>query len=197
VHSCSGIVHNIPAERIGVTPDAGCGLLRGHGSTGWHHGIVLAGRAIASLAVAVAAAGPGFSLAPRSAPPAGVAQARVTGLGVSCHARFDRLVVDSAPRAPGFSAAYAARVVGASGIPTRVRGSARIRLVLRSARAHTAAGGPTIPRVVVSRCRTLLEVKLVEDFEGDVMLALGTRGHRPFRVVRSGTPGRLVLDVAH
>ena len=156
---------------------------------------MLTGRAIAGLAFAVAVA-PGFSLAPRSAPPAGVVQARLTGLGVSCHPRFDRLVVDAAPRAPGYSAAYAARVVGASGIPTHVRGSARIRLVLRSARAHTAAGGPTIPRVIVSRCRTLLEVRLVEDFEGDVMLAVGTHGQRPFRVIRTVTPARLVLDVS-
>ena len=158
---------------------------------------MLTGRAIAGLAAAVVATGPGFSLAPRSAPPVGVAQAWVTGLSVSCHPRFDRLVIDAAPRAPGFSAAYAARVVGASGIPTRVRGSARIKLVLGSARAHTAAGAPTIPRVVLSRCRTLLEVRLVEDFEGDVMLAVGTRGHRPFRVIGTRTASRLVLDLAH
>jgi hypothetical protein len=161
--------------------------------------VVLAWAAMRTAAVAAAAAGvvgPGFSLAPKSAPPAGVAQARLTGVRVSCNTGFDRLVVDAAPRAPGFSAAYTARVVGASGIPTRVRGSARIRLILRSARAHTAAGGPTIPRVVVSRCPTLLEVRLVEDFEGDVTLAVGTRGQKPFRVIRAGTPARLVLDVA-
>lgn len=153
-------------------------------------------RTVAVTAAVAGVAGPGFSLAPKSAPPAGVTQARLTRLGVSCHAGFDRLVVDAAPRTPGFSAAYTPRVVGASGIPTRVRGSARIRLILRSARAHTAAGEPTIPRVVESRCRTLLEVRLVEDFEGDVMLAVGTRGRMPFRVVRAGTPARLVLDVA-
>jgi hypothetical protein len=150
------------------------------------------------LAPAAAALGlPPFTTERRSAA-AGGEQAELFAIAVGCHPRFDRFVIHGRFGTPGYVVRYAGRIVeDGSGRPVRLRGTKRIRVVIRRARAHTEAGAPLLPRVLTPLCPNLRQVKDAGDFEGVVSFGLGLRRKTGFRVFRLSNPTRIAIDVAH
>jgi hypothetical protein len=141
---------------------------------------------------------PPFSTAPKSAPPAGSAQAEVFGLSAGCHAGYDRLVIRTRLGTPGYAVRYVPRIVrDPSGLPLSLAGTARLLVVLRPARAHTAGGAALLPATVTPACSNLRQIKGAGDFEGVVSLGLGLQRRTGFRVFRLTGPARIVIDVAH
>src|SRR5689334_16826011 len=152
-----------------------------------------------TLWLAAAALGlPPFTTGAKSAPAVGTAQAEVFGLAAGCHATFDRVVLRTRLGTPGYAVRYVSRVVrDPSGLPLPLRGSARLLVVLRPARAHTAGGAALLPAAVSPSCPNLLQVKTAGDFEGVVSLGFGLQRKTGFRVFRLASPARIVIDVAH
>jgi hypothetical protein len=153
---------------------------------------------VASLAPAAVAFGlPPFTTERKSAAASGN-QAELFGIAVGCHARFDRFVIRGRFGTPGYVVQYRRRIVeDGSGRPVRLRGTRRIHVVLRRARAHTEAGSPLLPRVLTPLCPNLRQVKDAGDFEGQVSFGLGLRRKSGFRVFRLTNPTRVVIDVRH
>ncbi len=162
--------------------------------------LVALGVAASMLAMAaVALALPPFSVAPRVSPPRGDAQAEVYDLKIFCHPTFDRLVVRLRFARPGYRVQYVPQVIhDGSGNVVQLRGTRRLRVILRPARAHTQdTGSPLVPRVVNADCPQLLQLKSAGDFEGVVSYGIGVRQRRPFRVFRLTGPTRIVIDIKH
>jgi hypothetical protein len=149
-------------------------------------------------ASAAAALGlPPFTTERKSAAASG-AQAELFGIAVGCHPKFDRFVIRARLGTPGYVVRYKRRIVeDGSGRPVRLRGTKRIHVVIRRARAHTEAGSPLLPRVLTPLCPNLRQVKDAGDFEGVVSFGLGLRRKTGFRVFRLTNPTRIVVDVAH
>jgi hypothetical protein len=158
----------------------------------------LAVAAAALLAPAAFAFGlPPFTTERKSAAARGD-QAELFGIAVGCHARFDRFVIRGRFGTPGYVVRYKRRIVeDGSGRPVRLRGSERIHVVIRRARAHTEAGARLLPAVLTPLCPNLRQVKDAGDFEGVVSFGLGLRRKTGFRVFRLTNPTRIVVDVAH
>jgi hypothetical protein len=155
--------------------------------------------AVASCPVlATAASGlPPFSTAPKSSGSSG-GQAEVFGVSAACHPTFDRLVIRARFATPGYDVRYVRRVrQDGSGRRVRLRGTKRIRVLVRDARGHTASGANLLPRVLDPLCPNLRQVKDAGDFEGLVTLGLGLRRKTGFRVFRLTAPTRIVIDIAH
>jgi hypothetical protein len=145
----------------------------------------------------VAFALPPFTTAPKSSAGNGP-QAQLFGVATGCRANFDRFVIRGRLATPGYDARYV-RVVrqDGSGRPVRLRGTKRIRVLVRDARAHGAGGMSLIPSVRTPLCPNLRQVKLAGDFEGLVTFGLGLRQKTGFRVFRLTNPTRIVIDVEH
>jgi hypothetical protein len=141
---------------------------------------------------------PPFTQTPKTSPPATTGQAEVFGLTVGCHATFDRLVVRTRLATPGYDVRYVPQIVAdGSGLPVALSGHARLRVVIRPARGHNAAGTTSLlPAVVTPLCPNLRQLKTVGDFEGVVSFGLGLRHRTGFRVFRLAGPARIVIDVA-
>jgi hypothetical protein len=129
----------------------------------------------------------------------------VTGVRAGRHACYDRLVIDVAGRAPGYSVRYVSTFTGqASGLPIPVRGGAVLAVVVH-APVTTASGGAAwtpVNRtdvVPVSGWTTFRQVRWDSSYEGHTSLGLGVRARLPFRVftLTDGTTSRVVVDVAH
>lgn len=122
------------------------------------------------------------------------------------HACYDRVVLDVAGRASGYSVRYVAQVTAeGSGFVVPVRGGARL-LVVAHVPAYndlgTATYRPTNPArlVNVTGYRTLRQLAWAGSFEGYTSIGVGVRARLPFRVFVLNGPGsmsRIVLDVAH
>jgi hypothetical protein len=140
---------------------------------------------------------PPFTTAPKSASGHG-GQAELFAMATGCHRSFDRFVVRARFATPGYDVRYVKQIIAdPSGRPVRLRGTERIRVVIRQARGHTQAGASLLPAVRTPLCPELRQVKLAGDFEGVVSLGLGLRAKRGFRVFRLTRPTRIVIDVAH
>lgn len=97
---------------------------------------------------------------------------------------------------PGFTAEYmlAPLMLSASGEETRVTGSAFLVLRLLPAQAHDEAGRPTVnPTESLKGKRAVVEIKRVEDFEGQVIYVIGLREKRPFTINRSVAVRRIAV----
>jgi hypothetical protein len=140
---------------------------------------------------------PPFTTAPKSAPGHG-RQAELFAVATGCHRSFDRFVVRARFATPAYDVRYVKQITeDPSGRPVRLRGTKRIRVVIRQARAHTQAGSGLLPAVRTPLCPGLRQVKLAGDFEGYVSFGLGLRAKRGFRVFRLTDPTRIVIDTAH
>jgi hypothetical protein len=141
---------------------------------------------------------PPFTTGPKSSPPGTAGQAELYRVGVGCHATYDRLVLRFRFAKPGYRVESVTRVAqDPSGRPVPLLGSARLLVVVRAARAHTAAGtAALVPAVVSPLCTNLRQVKKVGDFEGVVSFGLGLRHAAGFRVFRLQNPTRIVIDIA-
>ncbi|TDD71999.1 hypothetical protein E1262_04600 [Jiangella aurantiaca] len=122
------------------------------------------------------------------------------------HTCFDRLVLDFAGDADGYSVRYVSAVrMDGSGQLVPLRGGAYLEVVA-IAPAYDDAGRstyrPANPRelVSVSGWRTFRQVAWAGSFEGQTTIGLGVRARLPFRAFTLDGPGdgsRLVIDVAH
>ncbi|PZF83453.1 AMIN-like domain-containing (lipo)protein [Jiangella anatolica] len=132
--------------------------------------------------------------------------APLTGVRAGRHACFDRLVLDFAGDADGYSVRYVSAVTtDGAGVAVPLRGGADLEVVA-IAPAYDADGDatyvPANPRelVGVSGWQTFRQVAWAGSFEGRTTIGLGVRARLPFRVFTLDGPGggsRLVVDVAH
>ncbi len=129
----------------------------------------------------------------------------LTGVRAGRHACYDRLVLDVAGRAPGYTVRYVDTVyTDGAGMVVPLRGGAKLSLVA-NAPAYTASGNPSfLPAnraevVDVTGYDTLRQVAWAGSFEGRTSLGVGVRARLPFRVftLSDGTTSRVVVDVAH
>jgi hypothetical protein len=122
------------------------------------------------------------------------------------HACFDRLVLDVAGDAGGYTVRYVGGFAeDGSGAPVPARGGAKL-LVTAFAPSYDDAGratyDPADDRAVVdvTGYRTLRQVVWLGSFEGYTSIGAGVRARLPFRVFLLDGPGsgsRIVVDVAH
>jgi hypothetical protein len=152
----------------------------------------------ALLALAAQAFGlPAFSTAPQTSSGSG-AQAQLSGIAAGCHGTFDRFVIRVSSGNPGYDVRFVPRIVAdPSGKPVSLQGSAKIRVVIRPARGHTASGTNLLPSTLTPLCSNLRQAKKAGDFEGVVSFGLGLARKTGFRVFRLSGPTRIVVDVAH
>jgi hypothetical protein len=148
-------------------------------------------------ATPVQAAAPPFTLATktvvRSVPTSTVVRVRV-----GRHARYDRLVIDLRGKAPGYRIGYVHFLVPPSGKKIDLRGAANLSVALTPAKAHRASGKSTLrPQRRVLHLPQLREYRLIEDFEGVVVLGVGVHARKAFRVLTLAHPTRIVVDVHH
>jgi hypothetical protein len=152
----------------------------------------------ALLALAAQAFGlPPFSTAAKTSPGSG-GQAQLSGIVAGCHATFDRFVIRISSGNPGYDVRYVSRIVAdPSGNPVPVRGSKKIKVVIRPARGHTVGGANLLPPTLTPLCPNLRQIKKAGDFEGVVSFGLGLAHKTGLRVFRLTAPSRIVIDVAH
>ncbi len=142
---------------------------------------------------------PPFTTAPKSSPPGAVGQAELYSVTVGCHSTYDRLVLRFRFARPGYQVRLVSQVTeDASGKPVHLLGNARLLVVARNARGHTANGTTSfVPAVMTPLCPNLRQIKKAGDFEGIVSLGLGLKHTAGFRVFRLTGPTRIVIDIAH
>jgi hypothetical protein len=153
---------------------------------------------VALLALAAQALGlPPFSTTQQTSPGSG-GQAQLSTIATGCHPTFDRFVIRMSSGNPGYDVRYALRIIAdPSGKRVSLQGNKKIRVVIRPARGHTAAGTNLLPSTLTPLCPNLRQVKKAGDFEGVVSFGLGVARRTGFRVFRLTGPTRIVIDVAH
>jgi hypothetical protein len=129
-----------------------------------------------------------------------MSSAQVVGVRTGRHTCFDRLVIDIAGKAAGYSVRYVDHVrQDGSGIIIPTRGGAALQITVNN---HGERYSPAKPRNLsdVSDYRTFRQVVYAGSFEGYTSFGLGVRARLPFRVLvldGPGTGSRVVVDVAH
>jgi hypothetical protein len=78
-----------------------------------------------------------------------------------------------------------------SGQPEKLAGINGILVIIRGADAHTAYNGL---RDIKTKFANLVEVRVLEDFEGQVALGLGLKQSACYRATVLANPVRLVID---
>ncbi|GIG20258.1 hypothetical protein Cch01nite_09820 [Cellulomonas chitinilytica] len=170
--------------------------------------VVLLGLALLLVPAAPGSAAPYCGLVwgslDKTAP--GLSAAPLTAVRTGRHACYDRLVLDLAGPAGGYTVRYVAEAThDGSGIVVPTRGGASIQVTVNDP-AYDTAGTPTYlpadPGEVqdVTGYSTFRQVVWAGTFEGYTSVGLGVRARLPFRVFVLPGPGagsRLVVDVAH
>lgn len=117
------------------------------------------------------------------------------------HTGFDRIVLDFGPdNVPGYRVAYIDRPIRqcGSGHVVPLAGDGWLSITVQPANAHTEEGEPTVrERERMPRLPTVLELKLICDFEAMVEIVAGVSSPERYRVFELAAPGRLVIDVMH
>lgn len=117
------------------------------------------------------------------------------------HPDFDRIVLDfGADAVPPYRISYIDRPVRqcGSGDTVPFAGDAWLSIVVEPANAHTEQGAPTVvPRERAPGLPSLLEVKVICDFEAVVEIVAGVRSPEQYRAFVLGSPNRLVVDIRH
>ena len=135
----------------------------------------------------------------------GMSPAPLTNVRAGQRACYDRVVLDIAGPAGGYSVQYVTEVRGqAKGNVIPVRGGARLEVVAHVP-AYNAGASTYVPAnsselVNVTGFRTLRQVAWAGTFEGYTSVGVGVRARLPFRafVLRgTGSSSHLVVDVAH
>lgn len=175
---------------------------------------------LVALVIGLALAGVTFVAAPASAATpycgirwgslaksaSGMSTATLVNVRAGRHACYDRVVLDVAGAASGYSVKYVSQVVqDGSGAVISVRGGARLQ-VAAHVPAYTDTGqstyAPPNPSelVNVAGYRTLRQIVWAGTFEGYSSIGVGVRARLPFRVFTLSGPGsnsRIVIDIAH
>ena len=131
----------------------------------------------------------------------------LTGVRTGRHTCYDRLVIDVAGPAGGYTVGYVSQVSAeGSGLPIALRGRAFLQIVIHDPAYDVTTGHatytPANPKELtnVTWYRTFRQVAWGGSFEGYTTIGLGTRARLPFRVFTLDGPGngsRIVVDVAH
>jgi hypothetical protein len=157
---------------------------------------------IRSAAVLLALAGLGGLAAPAlpvsAAPltPAALAQPLLTGIRAAHHPGYDRLVFQFRGPVPAHHGVrYVDRVVGPSGKPVHVVGSATLRVRFTPAAGHDAGGRTYGPAARTYPLPGIIQVVTAEDFEGVLTFAVGVARKEPFHLFTLTGPSRVVIDL--
>lgn len=136
-----------------------------------------------------------------------MSSAPLTAVRTGRHACYDRLVIDVAGSAGGYTVSYVSQVSAeGSGFPIALRGRAFLQIVIHDPAYNVNTGQatytPANPKELsnVTGYRTFRQVAWGGSFEGYTTIGLGTRARLPFRVFTLDGPGsgsRIVVDVAH
>ncbi|PVU82100.1 hypothetical protein DDP54_02720 [Cellulomonas sp. WB94] len=136
-----------------------------------------------------------------------MSSAPMTAVRTGRHACYDRLVIDVAGPAGGYTVGYVSQVAAeGSGLAIALRGRAFLQIVVHDpaydVNTGTATYTPANPKELakVATYRTFRQVAWGGSFEGYTTIGLGTRARLPFRVFTLDGPGtgsRIVVDVAH
>ena len=120
----------------------------------------------------------------------------VDALRVGSHAGYDRVTVEFKNGLPGSISirpqASTTFNQSPSGMAIRVAGRHGILVIIRGTDAHTAYSGT---RDIKTAFPGLVEVRVLEDFEGQVSVGLGVNQTGCYRATLLANPARLVIDV--
>jgi hypothetical protein len=124
------------------------------------------------------------------------AVAYINDVRTGAHAGYDRLTVQFGNGQPSSiqlqPQAGTTFTSSPSGQSVTLAGQNGILVTIRGADAHTSYSGP---RDIKTGDRVLVEVRIVQDFEGVVQLALGIAGPACYHVQILPNPVRLVIDI--
>jgi hypothetical protein len=117
------------------------------------------------------------------------------------HPGYDRVVLQFRNALPSWRVGYVDRVTSESGATVPLEGGASLLVDVHPAWAHdqNSPSFPatyTGPRTLSPRYPTLLQVRLVEEFEGHLTVGVGVQRQAGFRVLELQEPARLAIDVA-
>ena len=114
---------------------------------------------------------------------------------------FDRIVFDFADdEVPAYHIEYVDRPVRqcGSGEAVPLAGDAWLTVRIEPANAHTEEGEPTVrERAMSPGLPTLLELKLICDFEAQVEWVAAVSSPEQYRAFTLAAPNRLVVDIRH
>jgi hypothetical protein len=124
------------------------------------------------------------------------AVATINAVRTGSHSGYDRLVVQFSGKQPGsieLRPQSTATFLGApSGAAMTLAGKHGLVVILRGADMHTAYSGPSDFKTSYPGLR---ETRVIEDFEGQVMLGLGVQNSNCYRAFVLSNPTRLVVDI--
>ncbi len=128
------------------------------------------------------------------APAAGVAVA--TDLRVGAHRDYDRVVIEFRGGLPGYELSFVDSIEQAgSGRPVELAGAASFLITLEPASGHGEDGASTVPASADgSGLEAVAEVRLIDDYEGQLRFAVGLNTQVEPKVQTLSNPPRLVLD---
>ncbi|ADO75596.1 AMIN-like domain-containing (lipo)protein [Stigmatella aurantiaca] len=114
---------------------------------------------------------------------------------------FDRVVFEfDGPELPGYRVEFVEKPVikCGSGDPTELQGQGALQVSLSPAQAHEGGQVTVAERERKLALPSLQALKLICDFEAEVIWVLGTpQARQPYRVLELREPTRLVVDVRH
>lgn len=128
----------------------------------------------------------------------------LTAMRVAHHPGYDRVVFELDGAAPGYRVAYVREVLeDPSGRQVGLQGDARILVTLHGATTDTTfqstegatPSSYTGPRRLLPDLPSVMEVRLVGDFEAVLSAGIGVDHKVPFRVFTLTKPTRVVVDV--
>jgi hypothetical protein len=120
----------------------------------------------------------------------------VDALRTGSHAGYDRVTVEFKNGQPGSISirpqAGTSFNQSPSGKTDTLAGTNGILVIIRSADAHTSYSGV---RDIKTGYPSLVETRVIEDFEGQVSLGLGVSQSACYRASMLNNPARLVIDI--
>ncbi len=119
-----------------------------------------------------------------------------TDLRVGAHRDYDRVVIAFRSGLPSYELSFVDAIKQAgSGRPVELAGTARFLITLEPASGHGDDGASTVPAsAAASGLKTVAEVRLIDDYEGQLRFAVGLNAQVEPEVQTLSDPPRLVLD---
>lgn len=113
------------------------------------------------------------------------------------HPEYDRIVFEFEPAVPSYRLEYLERPVYhcGSGEEISISGNQLFQIRFSATQAHNDEGKPTVRPISFSAQRNVQDVRLVCDFEGEVIYLIGLRQKTPYRSSQLKDPNRLVVDL--
>jgi hypothetical protein len=123
----------------------------------------------------------------------------LTSVRSAAHTDFDRIVFEFDQHIPGYRLEYLQPPLYhcGSGEEIPIRPEAVFQFRFTVVQAHDDAGKPTVPAISTKSTRNVEELRIVCDFEGEVILVAGLRQKKPYRMSTLQTPPRIVVDFQH